>query len=1124
MHCPRCQAENREGAHFCRECGTRLEVVCPTCGTRVEPGSKFCDSCGGSVAVPVLSSAVPSRFADPESYTPKYLAEKILTSRSALEGERKQVTVLFADLKGSMELLADRDPEEARQVLDPVVERMIEAVHRYEGTVNQVMGDGIMALFGAPIAHEDHAVRACYAALHMQESVGRHAREIQRSEGIAIQIRIGLNSGEVVVRSIGNDLHMNYTAVGQTTHLAARMEQMAMPGSILLSHEVLRLAEGYVQVKRLGPMRVRGLTEPVEVYEAVGAGSARSRLQHAAAAGRLTRFVGRQKEVEALHNALARSQAGHGQVVAIVGEPGVGKSRLLWEVTHSHRTQGWLTLESRSVSYGKATAYLPVIDLLKAYFQIELHEEERTIREKVTGKLLTLDKALEATLPAFLALMDVPFEDSTWQALDPAQRRQRTLEAIKSLLLRESQTRPLCVIFEDLQWIDTETQAFLDALIDSLPGARLHLLVDYRPEYRHGWGGKTYYTQLRLDPLPPENAEELLQSLFGDGNDLQPLKQLLITRCEGNPFFLEQSVRTLIETQVLIGDRGAYRLAKALPSIQVPATVQAVLAARIDRLPTEEKHLLQSASVIGTDVPFALLNAIAELPEAALRHSLAHLQAAEFLYERSLFPDLEYTFRHALTHQVAYGGLLQERKRNLHARVVQAIEQRYPERLAEQVERLAHHAPLGEVWEKALVYLRQAGIKAASRSAHLEAVAYFERALEALERLPENRDRMEQAVDLRFDLRNSLFPLGDHGRILDRLREAETIAGSLDDQRRSGWTACYMAHCFRMMGEHHRAIDSGERALASAMTLGDFALQLETDCYLGQAFYLLGRYRQAMKHLGRSVASLPERLRHERFGLPSLPSVFSRTWMAWCHAERGEFVAGIALSEEAVQIAEAADHPYSMGVASYGVGAVSLRKGDLPKAISALERALNFCQTGRLPVLFVVTAVHLGYAYAFAGRIAEALPLLEQAVEQAGSMRLGAWHSLGVFWLAEAYRLAGRQDEAHANIQQTLEVFHRRGERGYEAWALRLLGEIHAGRAGDLQQAEDFYHQAMSVADELGMRPLVARCHLDLGVLYRDTGRLPETHPELSAAIDLFRTMEMTFWLKRAEAELAKIQ
>src|SRR5262245_28827161 len=483
MICPQCQQETPSDAAFCPKCGAKLHVGCPQCGAATAPDDNFCRKCGTRVTVPTLSTA--TRFVAPQSYTPKHLAEKILTSKAALEGERKQVTVLFADLKGSMELLADRDPEEARKILDPVLERMMEAVHRYEGTVNQVMGDGIMALFGAPVAHEDHAVRACYAALRMQESVAGYAEGVFRSHGVPLQIRVGLNSGEVVVRAIGSDLHMDYTAVGQTTHLAARMEQMATPGTILLAAATLHLAEGYVQVAARGPVAVKGLPDAIEVYILTGANTQRSRV-HATAARGLTRFVGRDPEIEQLRRTVTLAQDGRGQLVALVGEPGVGKARLVYEFIHSHRTQGWLVLEAGSVSYGKATSYLPVIDLLKAYFKIDDREAHREIREKVTGKLLTLDRTLEPILPALLTLLDVPVEDASWQALDPAQRRQRALEAVKRLLLRETEAQPVLLVFEDLHWIDAETQTVLDALVESLPTARLLLLVNYRPEYQHG--------------------------------------------------------------------------------------------------------------------------------------------------------------------------------------------------------------------------------------------------------------------------------------------------------------------------------------------------------------------------------------------------------------------------------------------------------------------------------------------------------------------------------------------------------------------------------------------------------------------------------------------------------------
>jgi class 3 adenylate cyclase len=714
MTCPRCQHENPPQSKFCFECGSRLALTCGDCGAELPAGVKFCNLCGQSVGPPPAER----RFGSPESYTPKHLAEKILTSRSALEGERKQVTVLFADLKGSMELLADRDPEEARRLLDPVLEHMMEAVHRYEGTVNQVMGDGIMALFGAPLAHEDHAIRACYAALRMQQSVRTYADEVLRSHGVPVQLRIGLNSGEVVVRTIGSDLRMDYTAVGQTTHLAARMEQLATPGTILLTSRTLNLAEGYVSVAARGPVPVKGLNEPLDVYEMTGVGPARTRLQAARTGRGLTRFVGRPAELEQLRRALELAAKGHGQVAAVVGEAGVGKSRLFYEFTHSHRTQGWLVLESGASSYARAASYLPVSDLLRAYFKISGPDDQREIREKVTGKLLTLDRALEPVLPAVLSLLDVPTNDSTWESLEPRDRRQQTLDAVKRLLLHESEMQPLAVVFEDLHRIDAETQAVLDAVVESLPAARILLLVNYRPEYGHGWGSKTYYSQLRLDPLPPESADDLLQALLGVDATLEPLKRLLTARTEGNPLFLEESVRALVETGVLVGERGAYRLAKPVEAIEVPATVQAILAARIDRLPAEEKRLLQAASVVGKDVPLELLRAVADPGEPDLAHLLARLTAAEFLYEASLFPDPEYTFKHALTHEVAYGSLLQERRQALHAQIVEAMERLHAGRLPEHVERLAYHALRGEVWGKAVTYSRQAGLKAVARSAH----------------------------------------------------------------------------------------------------------------------------------------------------------------------------------------------------------------------------------------------------------------------------------------------------------------------------------------------------------------------------------------------------------------------
>jgi class 3 adenylate cyclase/tetratricopeptide (TPR) repeat protein len=1078
---------------------------------------------GAPAAAPPLATT-PTLARVPVAAIPTHLAEKILTTRHALEGERKQVTVLFADLKGSTELIRDLDPEQTQTLLDPALHAMMDAVHRYEGTVNQVMGDGIMALFGAPLAHEDHAARACYAALAMQDALRRYADEVRRTHGLPVQMRVGLHSGDVVVRAIGNDLHMDYSAVGLTTVLAARMEQLATPGSILLTAATLRLVEGLVQVNPLGPVPVKGMDEPVEVFELVGASAIRRRLQAAVARG-LTRFVGRQTELAALHQALERAGVGHGQVVALLGEAGVGKSRLVYEVVHSHRTQGWLVLESASVSYGKATLYFPVLDLLKRYVQVADRDDTRTIRARVTGQVLTLDAALQETIPALLGLLNALPEDSPFRTLDPPQRRRRTLDGLKRILLRESQVQPLLLVFEDLHWIDTETQALLDGLVESLPTARLLLLVNYRPEYQHGWGSKTYYTQLRLDPLPPVSAHELLYALLGDDPSLAPLKQLLIARTEGNPFFLEESVRTLVETGVLLGTPGAYRLVQPVQSLQVPATVQAVLAARIDRLPPEEKRLLQTAAVLGMEVPLALLQAIAELPEETLHRGLTHLQATEFLYETRLFPEREYTFKHALTHEVAYRGLLQERRRALHTRIVTALETLAGDRLADQVERLADHAVRGEVWAKALLYCRQAGAKAMERSASREAVGCYEQALAALEHLPEHRTLHEQAVDLRLDLYSAHFVLGQQERILHDLHEAETLAEALDDPHRLGRVSVSMAQYFLNARQYDRAMASSQRALTLAAATGDHHTPIEAHNFLGLVYFLQGDYRQAMDANRRAMALLEGERRDERFGQPVLPAVRCRTYLCLCLAEVGAFAEGMAVGEEGVHIAEAVQHPVSLVSAYRSVGLLSLRQGALHQALPLLERAAGICEDADLPFHFSLLAPALGAAYVLGGRVDEAVRLLERVVEQTTSSgRLSGQPPL-LFTLGEAQLRAGRLEEARPLAVRALEQARTYQERGHEAYALRLLGDLAAHHdPPEVEEADTSYRRALALAEELGMRPLQAHCHLGLGTLHVKTGQQQQARTELSTAIELYRDMDMTFWLPQAEAALVQVE
>jgi class 3 adenylate cyclase/tetratricopeptide (TPR) repeat protein len=1118
MRCPECGHENAAEMKFCGECGTRLTVLCRECGARNAPSQKFCGDCGARLESGASSRQSPSL----DTYTPKHLVEKILTSKTAIEGERKQVTVLFADLKGSMELLADRDPEEARKILDPVIERMMEAVHRYEGTVNQVMGDGIMALFGAPIAHEDHAVRASFAALWMQERVKAFAEEVRRTHAAVIKIRVGLNSGEVVVRAIGSDLHMDYTAVGQTTHLAARMEQIADPGAIVITPDTLALAEGYVEVKPLGPVLVKGLAEPLEIYEVTGAGPTRTRLQVAAGRG-LTRFIGRDAELEQLGRAQQLAANGHGQVAAVVGEAGVGKSRLVYEFTHSHRLQDWLVLESASVSYGKATSYLPVIDLLKGYFKIQGRDDVREIREKVTGKLLTLDEALKSTLSPLLALLNLPVDDAAWDTIDPGQRRQRTLEAVKWVLLRETRDKPLLVIFEDLHWIDGETQAVLDTLVESLASSRLLLLVSYRPEYQHIWGSKTFYSQMRLDALPADSAEMFLDALLGDDSGLAPLKQLLVKR--GNPFFLEETVRTLAETKALAGERGRYLLTQTLRALQVPPTVQAMLAARIDRLRPEDKHLLQTASAVGKDVPFGLLQIIAELPEQELRRGLDHLQAAEFLYETELYPDLEYAFKHALTHEVTYGGLLQDRRRDLHARIVAAIEALHADRLGEHIERLAHHAFQGNLKEKAVYYLRQAGLKAAARSSVPDSRAWFEQALGVLKGLPESQSTLEQAFEIHLDLRSVLTLLGEPRRMLECLHGAEALATKLNDERRRGRVCALMTNVHSQLGELDEARESGTRALAIALALDDLDLRILATSYLEQAYHYRGEFEQVVDIITNNRTALPADRVYENFGNAASVSVYDRYWLVRSLSELGRFTEATGYAAEAIRLAEPTHHAFTVGLAHFGSGTLHVLKGDWRKARSLLEQGLAVVRTANVVIQLPQTVAFSAWCLAQLGEESEALNRLregKQLLEHQAARGIVSNHAWAYIALGRTCLLFGRVDEARSLGDRTVESFP--SHPGYAAHALHLLGDIatHPDRF-DAVRGEAHYRQALALAEPRGMRPLVAHCHLGLGRLSRRTGKRPEAQEHLTAATTMYREMNMRFWLGRAEAEMHEL-
>jgi DNA-binding NtrC family response regulator/tetratricopeptide (TPR) repeat protein len=1016
-----------------------------------------------------------------------------------LQWDRRHVALLRADLVTTAVSVVP--------AAGAALETLVEKIESFGGQVEEVSPGGLVAVFGLePV--EDAPRRAAYAALAIQKIATHPSGRSAESP----EVHVGLHVGDVLVARVGGAARVDQAAKREAWLQLEPFIGSAEAGTVLVTEAARPFLERrFVVIPFAASDGTAGRIYRLVGLERTGLGLGE----------RLTPFVARSHELDQLAQAFKQAQTGHGQVVAVVGEAGVGKSRLFWEFIESHRSQEVLILVSGAASYGKATPYLPVIDLLKAYFQIEPRDDARKIRERVTEKVLSLERALAPVLSAILALLDVPGDDAQWRELDPQQKRRRTLESVKLLLLEESRRQPVILVFEDLHWVDTETQAALDTLVEGLPSHRVLLLVSYRPEYQHTWGGKTYYAQLRLDPLSPENAHAFLDRLVGRDEATAALKAVLIERTGGNPFFLEESVRTLMETSVLIGDRGAYRLARLVGETQVPATVQAVLAARIDRIPPEEKALLQTAAVIGKDVPFALLRAVADLPEELLRAGLMRLQGSEFLYETRLVPEREYAFKHALSHEVAYAGLLQDRRRALHARIMAAIEQLYAHRLTEQVDRLAHHALQGEVWDKAVTYFRQAGAKAAARSAYREAVACFEPALEALTHLSETRETIERSIDLRVHLRNSLLPLAEHRRVFDYLCEGRILAERIGDQGRLGWISVYTAAQFWFSGEPARAVEPGHRALGVAQARGDFALEVVATLYLGQAYLSLGDYRHARECFQSNIQSLKGELTRERFGEAWLPSVLSRVWLIHVLADCGEFAEGIARGEEAARIAETVDQPLSRIGAYRGLGYLYLRKGDLGKAIGFLERCRELCQAWNIRAFATGIVSYLGIAQVLSGRLTAGLPLIEQGIFHGVSIGAGSGHASHLVDLSEAYRLANRIEDAIRSANQALVLARDEKRPAHQARALWALGEIASHRDPPAaEEAEASYGEAKVLADELGMRPLVAHCHLGFGKLYGRVGKRREACEHLATAAAMYREMDMRSWLEQAEAEL----
>jgi tetratricopeptide (TPR) repeat protein len=993
-------------------------------------------------------------------------------------------------------------------------------VHRFEGTINQYTGDGVMALFGTPLAHEDSPRRAVHAALGIQRALRDVAQAFQAERGLSLQMRIGINTGLVVVGKIGDDLRMDYTAVGDTTNLAARLQQLAQPGSVVISAATHQHVAGFFDTRDLGEVQVKGRA-PVRAFEVLRPRSRRTRFDVAVERG-LTPLVGREQELATLRERFREVKTGRGQVVGIAAEAGMGKSRLVLEFRRALAQAGEVVIwiEGHCISFGQASPFLPLIELLRANFQIDEVDGEPEIIAKVEQGMRRMGE-LEAYIPAIRYLLSVDPGDPTFAALEGTVRRRHLFTALRVLAVRGAQQRPLVLVIEDLHWIDTSSEECLTFLLDAVAGVPLLLLVTYRIGYTPPFGSRSFYTTLSLHSFSEAETLAMAGQVLGTAQCPVELQTALMAKAEGVPLFIEEVTKTLLDLGVLQREQGGYRLVKSLGEVHVPDTIQGIIMARLDRLGDEGKRTVQLAAVIGRQFLVRLLARVAGVSDR-LDGLLRELQALEIVYEQGLVPEPAYIFKHAVIQDVAYQSLLLQRRKDLHRAVGEAIEALYQDRLEEHDAELAHHFSQGEVWDKALAYCRQAGEKALAQSAYREAGTCFEQALHALPHLPETCDTREQAIDLRLALYQALYPLLEFGRSLAYLREAEPLAEALGDQRRLGWICAYMTYCLQMMDRMEHAIAVGQRAHTIAETLGDGALQFETNVHLGRTYRILGDPRRAIEVLRRNVASIAGDQRRERFGMPDLSrAVTSRAWLAVCHADLGEFAEGIALGEEAVRMAEAVDQPLSRIVASWGVGTLYHRKGDFPKAIAALEGGLEVCQIWNIRAYAPAISSTLGASYTLSGRVGEALPLLEQYA----SKGVGPQPLASALWLSQAYLVAGRVDDAMRLAQHALELSHTHRYRSPEAWALRQLGEIAALREPpEVESAVAAYQQALALAEELDMRPHQAHCHRGLGTLYAKTGQAEQARAELSTAIEMYQAMEMTFWLPEAEAALAQVQ
>ncbi len=1102
IRCPHCGFENPDGLNYCGGCAAELTTACPECGFANPSRFKFCGQCG---------TALQGRRRSRSTSTGTQAISEGAHVDQALgvpgaegSGERKTITALFADIKGSMALMEDLDPEEARKVVDPALQIMMDAVHQYDGYVAQSLGDGIFALFGAPVAHEDHPQRAVYAALRMQENGRRYAEQLRLERGLNFQLRVGINTGEVVVRSIRkDDQHTDYVPVGHSTGLAARAESLALPGSILVTEHTYRLTEGYFQFHPLGPAQIKGVSTPLEIYEVKGIGPSRTRLEVAARRG-LIRFVGRQKELQQLSAAMELARSGHGQMVGVVGEPGVGKSRLVHEFKQIAQN-GAMVLESFSVSHGKALPYLPLIDLLKNYFGISIRDDERQKREKIAGRILTLDRSLEDTLPYIFALLGI--SDASAQKVDGQTKRQRTFDAIKQIIFRESLNQPILLVLEDLHWLDSESQAFLSLLVESIPSVRILLLVNYRPEYHHHWGDKSYYTQIRLAPFGTVESEEMIDTLLGESREIRGIKRLILEKAEGNPFFIEEIVRGLVDQGIVVTTPSP-RVTTPLTDIRIPPTVQGVLSARIDRLHPEEKAFLQTLSVIGKEFFLSLLKQVVNEPEYELHRLLSVLQNAEFIYEQPTFPETKFMFKHALTQEVAYNSLLVERRNLLHEFIGNAIEKVFADRLAEYYSDLAHHFSRSSNLGKATEYLLRSGEQSLERSAYGEAADLFRRAIATLGRLPhsQERDRMEFRIQALLGAALMASVGYSAQEVENAHRRARDLAEAVGERALLIDPLLGLSVFHLLRGE----LAASARLSGELMNLG---VELKDSRALVSAHLTTGivslhsaELESAVRHFDEVIA-LYDRARHARYITVSGqdPVVISLCFSASALFMLGYPDQAMAKDRAALQLAYDLNHPFSLVCALNNAAQKYVMRGDVAPAREHIEAAKQLCRDHRFPFWEAQIMGVEGLLMSLEGHKREALALMKEALVRLGSTGADLGKAGVMAQMAEAYSHVGKHDEALALLDRAEKEAQLSGSPLY-------LSAIHRVRGGTLlaisnenrEEAARCFRDAIQSARNFRLKLFELEATVSLCSLLRDQGEAARARSEMEQIISWF--------------------